>query len=769
MSFAHPALLFGALLFAVPLIIHLLNRQRYKKRQWAAMEFLLAAYRKQRRRLRTENLLLLLLRCLIPVLLALGIARPIFSDAVGPALQGSAHHVLVFDRSYSTGLRPEGAQAPYVRMRDLATELVDRLEGKTGSKITLVLAGARTEIPLADELNLARVKERIASLGPPPDSATDLTQALAQVAERFEDEDRLTMETAVYVFTDLQARALAEEDEDADPNAADPGANLGANPGAPSAEDFGDTARELLARIAEHAKPVLIDVGGSSREVGAARVDNVQIVDLKLSGTMAVARTPVRVVARLRNLSPTSRTVQVRLDLEGTEPTIESAAVEAGGEVDVEFAVVFRERGLRWVRAAIEGDGLAADDERFLVLDVRDQLRLLVVEGSDETDPDLMDAGHLWQVLDPEQGEGPPVLSTFGVKIIDRVELLAGREPLDDYDIVVLANVARLDARTATRLQDAMLGGTSLLVMLGDRVDAASYNLHLGQSGLMPMLLTEPRGYRPGSTRYYESEVLEPQHPILAEGFPEDLYLRAIEITPVYRLWGSQPLDGVEASILARARDPDLSPLLVAFPRPGAGKALYWTSAVSRRPDRWNRFDTAMLSFPLLHEAARWLALPVDDPHNVLAGVPLTASLPARPRDVAVLLPERAGGGKAPVGDTATQALPGGRHSLPAFRRTDHAGVYVVELQLESEGSVEPRRLPFAVNPDPIEGELVYLSHEEARERLGVSAVHRSLPTPGDAALPNARSDFGVPLLYLVLALLLGEAALARFVTRRRA
>ena len=43
-GFVHPALAFGALLAGVPLIIHLLNRQRHKPVPWAAMRFVLAAY-----------------------------------------------------------------------------------------------------------------------------------------------------------------------------------------------------------------------------------------------------------------------------------------------------------------------------------------------------------------------------------------------------------------------------------------------------------------------------------------------------------------------------------------------------------------------------------------------------------------------------------------------------------------------------------------------------------------------------------------------------
>ena len=44
MQFLNPGLVAGALLFAVPLVIHLLNRQRHKRRDWAAMEFLMRAY-----------------------------------------------------------------------------------------------------------------------------------------------------------------------------------------------------------------------------------------------------------------------------------------------------------------------------------------------------------------------------------------------------------------------------------------------------------------------------------------------------------------------------------------------------------------------------------------------------------------------------------------------------------------------------------------------------------------------------------------------------
>src|SRR5215213_11112263 len=76
-GFATPAFaLAGLALAAIPIIIHFLNRRRFKTVPWAAMEFLLRAMRKNRRRLRFEQWILLATRCLVLVLVATALARP---------------------------------------------------------------------------------------------------------------------------------------------------------------------------------------------------------------------------------------------------------------------------------------------------------------------------------------------------------------------------------------------------------------------------------------------------------------------------------------------------------------------------------------------------------------------------------------------------------------------------------------------------------------------------------------------------------------------
>ena len=61
-TFINPGILWLCALAAVPLIIYLFNRQRYRVMSWAAMEFVKKALQRNRRRLQLENVILLLMR-----------------------------------------------------------------------------------------------------------------------------------------------------------------------------------------------------------------------------------------------------------------------------------------------------------------------------------------------------------------------------------------------------------------------------------------------------------------------------------------------------------------------------------------------------------------------------------------------------------------------------------------------------------------------------------------------------------------------------------
>src|SRR5882757_1593347 len=90
----------GAALVGLPIAIHLINRMRYKRVRWAAMEFLLKSQKRNRRRLIIEQLILLALRCLLVLLVGFLVAR-----FVGAMDQGSggATHLVILDDTPSMG------------------------------------------------------------------------------------------------------------------------------------------------------------------------------------------------------------------------------------------------------------------------------------------------------------------------------------------------------------------------------------------------------------------------------------------------------------------------------------------------------------------------------------------------------------------------------------------------------------------------------------------------------------------------------------------
>src|ERR1700756_2732692 len=99
--FLNPAyLLAGTALVSLPIIIHLINRMRFKRVRWAAMEFLLKSQKRNRRRLIIEQLLLLALRCLLVLLAVLLVSRYLgFSWAMFEPQ--NTLHIVVFDDTLS--------------------------------------------------------------------------------------------------------------------------------------------------------------------------------------------------------------------------------------------------------------------------------------------------------------------------------------------------------------------------------------------------------------------------------------------------------------------------------------------------------------------------------------------------------------------------------------------------------------------------------------------------------------------------------------------
>ena len=152
MSFLNASLLFGAAAFAIPLVIHLLNRSRFERIDWGAMHFLEEALRSNSRRIEWQKWLLLLIRCAIPICLALCMARPLLRDSlIANSLPGtqSIATCIIIDNSLSMEAKQNKPPMQASSLFDLAKQTaIELIESSTrNSRWAVQVLGVDAESP----------------------------------------------------------------------------------------------------------------------------------------------------------------------------------------------------------------------------------------------------------------------------------------------------------------------------------------------------------------------------------------------------------------------------------------------------------------------------------------------------------------------------------------------------------------------------------------------------------------------------------------------
>src|SRR5918912_627610 len=124
--FLAPYMLWGAVAAGIPVALHFFFRSRYRTVPWAAMKFLLTSIEQTSRRLKFQELLLLLARVAVLVLLAVALARPLSSATPGGGRGEAVDAVLLIDTSYSMGAK-DGSETRLERARAAALGVLDKL------------------------------------------------------------------------------------------------------------------------------------------------------------------------------------------------------------------------------------------------------------------------------------------------------------------------------------------------------------------------------------------------------------------------------------------------------------------------------------------------------------------------------------------------------------------------------------------------------------------------------------------------------------------
>jgi hypothetical protein len=514
----------GALAVLSPIIIHLLNKRRFKVVSWAAMDFLFDADKKNRRRVKLENFLLLLLRCVAMLLLGLLLARPFLpTGAFGDSRQ--FQRIILLDDSLSQRVKV-GNQTAFGRSQDVVKQLLQKLAGDSASDLLTLYVTSDPEKPVGGLANepvtrdtldglMARIDELQCS-----DQVARYVPALEEIQE-FIEGDVSTNNQVVYILSDLRQRDWQDAGN----------------------RESETAAHRLVDNISQETPNTFVVDVGSTLEENLA-VTEIRAEDLLVAGTIVRFRVSVTNFGETR-----AENMTLRFRVDDHQPQTEPIAEVAAGEtVAVTFRYLFpddpqelaspafREQLLdnlvnSRVTAEIVPDGslrdhLQQDSEAFFAAGTLKGIPVLIVDGDPSSVEERSESYYLQSLSLPGTGI---LVDTATVGELETISLTR-------YQVIFLCNVDEASPDRIEALRQWVLDGGGLVFMPGDRVRAATFNesFYRDGEGLSPLKLEAMEG-DPGRGNWILMEIKDPDHPALRVTRDQEIGFDGVEIFSWWR------------------------------------------------------------------------------------------------------------------------------------------------------------------------------------------------------------------------------------------
>ncbi|MCC6311633.1 MAG: BatA domain-containing protein, partial [Trueperaceae bacterium] len=441
--FLNPGMLLFAACGAIPVIIHLFNRQQYKRIAWAAMEFLLAAIKRTQSRLRLENLLLLLARIAIMILLALALAQPLLENNPLAGLESSETHlILVIDNSYSMGLTRAGRPSPLETARGLASEMLGRLDASRGDKVSLIMMSDEPDAVIAEpsmQIDFAKKKVLELELSDYGTSAIR-TLPLALAAAKKSTNARKDL----ILLTDAQRLAWNLEESEKD--------------------KFHQMLTELSAVPGMNIRII---------DVGAEDTANVAVERVTSADAVIGVNQSYKFSARLHNFGRTESQRYLTWYVDGTKHDAVAVTIGAGEEATVDLNLVLPEAGPHTLTAELDADAVSADNKASLAFDAKQSVQVLLVDGEPSSDTFDDEVIFLRLALNPSMTADERV-TLYDIETVR--DIVFSETDVRRYDLVIIANLEMIYEENATNLEAYVKAGGGVLFFLGKRINPKGWN-----------------------------------------------------------------------------------------------------------------------------------------------------------------------------------------------------------------------------------------------------------------------------------------------------
>jgi hypothetical protein len=713
--FAYPALLWFLPILGVVVLIHLINMFRHRRIEWAAMEFLLASYKKSRTRILLQQLLLMLLRTAAVAAVILMFAHPTLEGELAQWFGGSGtHHIVLLDDSYSMNER-NLAQGGTPLFNDALAVIQKIADGKPHDRLTLLKLSSPD--PVLYELPMN----------------ADGVQTIQNTLQRLQPSSFAhAPETMLSAAVDLVRQTV------------------GLNPVVYFLSDFRQRNWDNPAPLLTHIESIR-QHGGTVRMIRIAQTEqpNLGIEQIHVVEGIHAADIDILLDTTIANYGhENAANVLVTLFVDDemrSQQTI--PRIPAGGKTvpPLRFPVRVGGSESHCIEVRLQPDALPDDNQRYVVLKVPEAIEVLLITPASAATSESS-AQNVRIALAPGG-------TRSGILVRQEPPSYLAEKPLEQFSAIFLLDLPTLDPIAMRALENYVANGGGAAFFPGTNTDLyfVRDQLYKGGKGLFPAAPIAVQELMPDYLSR-ASDLRVSAHPIFrlfSEG--ESPLLGSVVIE---RYLEVEPIADPSVNIWATLRND--APLVLEKPF-GSGRTMTFLTSAAPTWNNWGRNPSFVV---MLLELTAWLSKRPEHVQTFLVGDPLVVNInPVEFEDrVRFVAPPREGetGGSGVI----FEAVPGDGGTMAAtFPRTDHPGFYSVNLRSRSAGEQSELR---AINVSAPEGDIrqfdvaalsdvLQTVRQPLESAAGFSAV-------GDFAGQQSVSDW---LLYAAILFLLGEIFLA--------
>jgi hypothetical protein len=672
---------------AVPVIIHLLNRKRYIVINWAAMRFLLAAQKKNVRRLKLEQWVLLATRTLLVLLVVLAMAavmpwfeplwqRVLPGDVLTAPPQGRTHRVIVLDASFTMSTKVGEDGTRFEAAKDQVRAILDKSSPGDGFSLILLTSPAQVVVagPADDRDKVAKELDELKLPHGSADVAGGL-HAAAELVVKSKAQGKYARRE-VYLVSDFRRSAWTLPAAEAKPGDATQGAS--------------SSATAAWQRLLDSSRVIAVDVAKND-------VENVAVTSLLIGDSLPLINTDLPVMVTLHNYGRVTRkelSVRLFVGRAGdrrpmTEIAEELPTIPPGTSISVTFQLKeqnqFREPGQYVLQVRAGEDALKLDDTRSLAVMVRDTIPVMVVNGKPSPEPLDRASGFLTRALNPfpqgvRSSESPATVRVLNTREFQDAGLGDLFRPDSPVEVLFLCDLPTIGGNEAARLEAHLKRGGSVVIGLGPNAakNLEAYNrvLYNDGQGILPGPLVGTR--RANEGHFYSllaDEESFKQPPLSAfkkeaerSSFNTPRFGRYIRIDvpangPARRIFGFMPSDPTD-------KIDRIDPAVLEWPR-HRGRVVLVTSSLNAD---WNEWPRTLCYAPFIQEVLRF-AVADGTRRTVQTGSPLEEYVPATFVGLSTTFTHEDGTASNPV-PVVTQDEAG----LVRYPAADRAGIYRANL-----------------------------------------------------------------------------------------